>query len=63
VVSKQNAVNAAKTILAYCNEQRSCQNCIFRLFGAESWKCHIQALDLKEILSNIEAKRKHGAYL
>ena len=63
MISKQNAIKAAKTILEYCGQQRSCQNCIFRLFGAENWKCNIQSFDLRDIVSNIEAKKKHGGYL
>ena len=46
-ISNKKALEAAKVIVDFCNEQ--------------SWKCHIYAFDLKDVLSNIEAKKKnHG---
>jgi hypothetical protein len=56
-------LGAVQELIDFCNEQQRCQNCIFREFGADSWKCHIDAFDLREVLSNIEAKRKRGGYL
>lgn len=61
MVSQKQAVQAAQTIIDFCRQQRGCQNCIFRLFGAEHWKCHIEAFDLRDVLSNMAAKKKnHG---
>lgn len=56
-------LKAANEIAEFCKKQRGCQNCIFREFGADSWRCHIDAFDLQEVLRNIEAKRKAGGYL
>lgn len=61
--SNKKVIEAAKTVAAYCNEQRGCQNCIFRLFGAENWHCAIGAFEIQTVLSNIEAKKKNGGYL
>ena len=62
-ISNKRALECAKTIVDYCEEQRSCQNCIFHLYGAEHWKCHIEAFDLCDVLQNIEAKKKNRGYL
>lgn len=62
-VSKKKALDAAQIIADYCREQQACQNCIFRLYGAENWKCQIQAFDLQDVLSNVAAKSKHGGYI
>ena len=56
-------LNAAKEIVDFCKKQPGCQNCIFREFGADSWNCHIYAFDIKEVLRNIEAKKKNNGYL
>ena len=58
MISNQKALAAAQTIVDFCHQQKSCQNCIFRLFGADSWKCHIDAFDLQDVLSNISAKKE-----
>lgn len=63
MISSKKALESAKAIADYCKEQRGCQNCIFRMFGAESWKCHMDAFDLRDVLSNIEAKKKNRGYL
>ena len=59
----KKALEAAKVIVDFCNEQRGCQNCIFRMHGADHWKCHIEAFDLRDVLRNIEAKKKNRGYL
>ncbi len=58
MISNKKVLDAVKVVTDFCNEQRSCQNCIFRLYGADRWKCHIEAFDLQDVLSNIEAKKK-----
>ena len=57
-ISSKKALEAAKVIVDFCNEQKGCQNCIFRLYGADHWKCNIEAFDLREVLWNIESKKK-----
>ena len=56
-ISSKKALEAAKVIVDFCNEQKGCQNCIFRLYGSDNWKCHMYAFDLQDVLSNIEANR------
>lgn len=63
MISNKKAIETAKIVSEYCKEQQACQNCIFRQFGCDSWKCHIQAFDLQEVLSNIEAKKRNHGYL
>lgn len=63
MISTKKVLEAVKVVTDFCNEQRSCQNCIFRLFGADHWKCHIEAFDLQDVLSNIEAKKKNGGFI
>ena len=63
MISSKKAVEAAQTISDYCKQQRGCQNCIFRQFGANSWKCHIEAFDLRDVLANIKAKKKTGGWI
>lgn len=62
-VSNKKAVEAAKIVAEYCKEQKSCQNCIFRLYGCENWHCAIGAFDLQDVLRNIAAKKGNGGYL
>lgn len=62
-MSNQKALEHAKAIVDYCKSQRGCQNCIFRMYGADHWKCHIEAFDLQDVLSNIEAKKKNRGYI
>lgn len=63
MISTNKALESAKVIVEFCKEQRGCQNCIFRLHGADHWKCHIEAFDLQDVLSNIEAKKKNRGYI
>ena len=62
-ISSKKALEAAKVIVEFCNEQKGCQNCIFRLHGADHWKCHMYAFDLQDVLSNIEAKKKNHGFI
>lgn len=63
MVSNKKALESAKVIVEFCKQQTSCQNCIFRKHGADYWQCHIEAFDIQDVLSNIEAKRKKGGYI
>ena len=62
-ISNKKAVEAAKVIADYCNEQKSCQNCILRIYGCENWHCAIGAFDLRDVLRNIDAKKINHGYL
>lgn len=62
-ISNKKAVEAAKTLIDFCKEQRGCQNCIFRKFGADHWECNIETFDLRDVLWNIEAKKKNHGYI
>ena len=62
-ISSKKAVEAAKVIVEYCRGQGGCQNCIFRLYGADHWECNIEAYELRNVLWNIEAKKKNHGYL
>ena len=50
MISTKRALESATVLVDYCQEQPSCQNCIFRKFGAESWKCNIEAFELRDVL-------------
>lgn len=63
MISNKKVLDCAKVISDFCKEQRGCQNCIFRMFGSDSWKCYINAFDLQDVLSNIEAKKKNRGWL
>ena len=62
-ISNRRALECAKTIVDYCKEQTGCQNCIFRVYGASYWECNIEAFELRNVLWNIEAKKKNHGYL
>ena len=62
-ISNKKALESAKVIAEFCEQQKGCQNCIFRKIGADHWNCHIGAFDLQDVISNVEAKKKHGGYL
>lgn len=57
-ISNKKAVAAAKILIDFCEEQRGCQNCIFRKHGADPWYYNIEAFDLREVMWNIEVKKK-----
>lgn len=63
MISTKKVLEAVKIVTDFCEQQRGCQNCIFRLHGADHWKCHIEAFDLQDVLSNIEAKKKNGGFI
>ncbi len=62
-MNDKKALDAAKTIKQYCEEQKSCQNCIFRKFGADRWDCHIPEFDLQDVISNFNSKKKNCGYI
>lgn len=62
-MTDKKALEAAETIVAYCIDQRGCQNCIFRKFAPNNWKCEICAFELRNVLGNKEAKRKNGGWI
>lgn len=62
MISNKKALKSAQIIVDFCKERRSCQNCIFRLYGADHWKCQIEVFYLQDVLSNIAAKKKNGGY-
>jgi hypothetical protein len=63
MISNKRAIEAAKTTAEYCGEQNGCQNCIFRLYGCENWHCAIGAFDIRDVLSNAEAKKKNHGHI
>ena len=63
MTSNKKAIEAARVISEYCKEQSGCQNCIFRLYGCENWHCAIGAFDIRDVLSNLEAKKKNNGYI
>ena len=63
MISNNKALEAAKVIVYFCKQQDSCQNCIFREFGSDSWNCHIDSFDIQYVIWNIEAKKKNHGYL
>ena len=63
MISQKKVLDATQVIVDFCKQQSSCQNCIFRLFGGEHWKCHIEAFDLQDVLKNISAKKKNNGWL
>lgn len=63
MIGNKKVIESAKMIVEYCKEQRGCQNCIFRKFGASEWKCYIQAFDIQDVLNNIEAKKKNHGFI
>lgn len=63
MINHKKAIEAAETISNYCWEQKSCQNCIFRLHAPDKWNCQIQAFDIQEVVSNYAAKKKNYGYI
>lgn len=62
-ISDASAVKAAETLVEFCNQQKACQNCIFRLYGAEAWECNIKAFDLREVMAARVSKSRHQGYI
>ena len=66
MISANRAYKSAKILAEYCKEQASCQNCIFRKFGADSWECNIEGIftfDDVEVRANIKKKKKNHGYI
>ena len=67
MITDKKALDCAKTLVVFCQEQGGCQNCIFHVNKCDHWDCRIGAIDLKysldEIESNITAKKKNHGYL
>ena len=62
-ISSKKALESAKVLVDYCKEQKKCQNCIFRQHGADHWNCQIEAFDIREVLGNVEAKKKNHGFI
>lgn len=62
-MTAKEAIKHAESIAEYCKAQKGCQNCIFKKFGASEWNCHIEAFDIREVLCNIQAKKKNRGYI
>lgn len=60
VITDKKALEACKTIAEYCAQRSCCQRCIFRKHKPDRWECHVYAMNMAEILSNIEAKKRGG---
>lgn len=55
VLSDRKAVEYAVELAVFCRQQRSCQDCIFRLPKRKGWSCnldHIEYIDMREIWRN-----------
>ena len=63
MISNKKALESAQVIADFCKEQKGCQNCIFRKHRADPRDCHMDAFNLQDVLSNIEAKKKNRGYL
>ncbi|MBO4284302.1 MAG: hypothetical protein J5958_06745 [Clostridia bacterium] len=66
-ISHKRAIEAAKTIVSYCEQQNGCQNCIFREHKPDHWDCKIFAHYLRERITDVpyvlDAKKRNGGYL
>ena len=62
-MTDKKAIETAKQLVAFCEAQKGCQNCVFRKFGSDHWKCHLDAFDLRDVVWNYEAKRKNHGYI
>ena len=64
-MTDKKALEHAQALVDFCNSQRGCQNCIFRLHGCDHWKCqmNINLFDMREAQSNIEAKKKNRGWI
>ena len=63
IITNKKVLEAANIISNYCKEQKGCQNCIFRKFGSENWNCYIQAFEIQDVISNINAKKKNHGFI
>ena len=62
-MTDKKAIELAEKLAQHCEEQNGCQNCVFRKYGSDHWKCHLDAFDLRDICENYSAKRKKGGYI
>lgn len=62
-MTDKKAIETAKQLVTFCQEQKGCQNCVFRKFGSDHWNCHLYAFDLRDVVENYEAKRKNHGYI
>ncbi len=57
-MTDEKAIEYANALWGFCKSQKSCQSCVFRRCGPETFGCNIQAYDLREVTVNYEVKRK-----
>ena len=62
-MNDKKAIETAKKLVEFCEDQKGCQNCVFRKYGSDHWECNINAFDLCDTISNYEAKRKNHGYI
>lgn len=66
-MTDKKAIEYADALAKFCTEQKGCQNCVFRKYGADHWNCNIQCFafnyDRDEVFVNAEAKRKNHGYI
>ena len=62
-MNDKKAIETAKLLVEFCENQQGCQNCVFRRYGSDRWGCNIKAFDLREVISNYEAKKKNHGYI
>ena len=62
-ITDKKVLESAGIIAEYCKQQRGCQNCLFRAYGADHWKCLIEAYDIRYALENKSAKQKNHGYI
>lgn len=63
MISDKKLLEAVQVLTDYCRTQRGCQNCILRAYGASEWDCSISTFELREVLENIAARKRHHGYL
>lgn len=63
MASDKKLIEAMQVLTDHCRTQRGCQNCILHAHGAGAWDCSIGAFELRDVLDNITAKKKHRGYL
>lgn len=66
-MTDKEAIKRAESLVAFCEEQRCCQNCVFRKFGSDRWKCYLNnfTFDYEKVFvdGNYTAKRNNHGYI
>ena len=68
MINDKKALDCIQTLINFCEEQKMCENCIFREHSGDHWNClldvrHSMQFVLNDALGAYSAKRSTGGWV